>query len=368
MKITTRQFIHSEHPVTCRNCQNHFAGKICNKCGEKVFDEKQLSSKHFFHQIIDFFTHFESKVLKTIWLNIIKPGFITQQNLEGIRVKYANPIQLYLVVSILFYFTVTKIGVTDYTPSYGDQQFYGLSAYKIFKWAKPADSMVLSGIDKMQSAYFYKTRNHMLERFETVKDPVTGLYPIRNNTTADTTFVKKQQLDAIVSNETEKLFFKSFDATVSTLSKTFIFVTLPFMAGFLFLFFFRRFKYYGAALILATHFMVFNLCFFMIHCVLDWLPSRIWGHSYGNFLAKPFIWLSEESRFTKFFEFLSLGSFEFFHLAFWVPWLFIAFKRLFNKPWWVNLLVSFVCGRIFYFLIFGFLKKLLIAFTVWSLH
>jgi hypothetical protein len=191
MKITTRQFIHSEHPVTCRNCQNHFAGKICNKCGEKVFDEKQLSSKHFFHQIIDFFTHFESKVLKTIWLNIIKPGFITQQNLEGIRVKYANPIQLYLVVSILFYFTVTKIGVTDYTPSYGDQQFYGLSSYKIFKWAKPADSMVLSGIDKMQSAYFYKTRNHMLERFETVKDPVTGLYPIRNNTTADTTFVKK---------------------------------------------------------------------------------------------------------------------------------------------------------------------------------
>lgn len=367
MKLTTRQFIHSEHPVTCRNCQNHFTGKICNKCGEKVFDEKQLSSGHFFHQIIDFFTHFESKVLKTIWLNIKKPGFITQQNLQGIRVKYANPIQLYLVVSVLFYFTVTKIGVTDYTPGYGDQKYHLLSDYTTFKWAAPLDSAVIRGIDKMHLKYFEETRQHLLERFETVKDSATGLYRIRNFSNNDAAFVNKEQLYAIAGNEAQKLFLKSFDASVSTLSKTFIFVMLPFMAGLLFVFFFRSLKYYGAALVLATHFMVFNLCFFIMHCLVNWLPYRLWGEDFGSILFRPINPLFRGAT-GPYFEFLFGNSFAFFHFLFWMPWLFIAFKRIANKPWWFNLLASYICSRVFFFLLFGVLKKLLIAFTVWTMH
>jgi rRNA maturation endonuclease Nob1 len=42
---------------TCRNCQHTFSGKICNQCGEKVFDEKQLSTKSFIKQSLDFFLH-----------------------------------------------------------------------------------------------------------------------------------------------------------------------------------------------------------------------------------------------------------------------------------------------------------------------
>lgn len=212
MKITTRQFIHSDHPVTCRNCQNHFVGKICNKCGEKVFDEKQLSAKHFFHQIIDFFTHFENKVLKTLWLNIAHPGLVTKHNLEGIRVRYANPIQLYLVVSVLFFFTVTKLHVYDYTPTYGDQNYYGLSAYRLFRWAEPADVAVLNGIDKMQVKHFTETKKNMLANFDRVKDTLTGLYPVRVQTVPDTTYLNAGSLRLLWATKR-----KSFFSTRSTL-------------------------------------------------------------------------------------------------------------------------------------------------------
>ncbi len=367
MKLTTRQFIHSEHPVTCRNCQNHFTGNICNKCGEKVFNDHQLSAKHFFHQIIDFFTHYESKVLKTIWLNFTKPGFITAQNLKGIRVPYANPIQLYLVVSILFYFTVTKVHVKDYTPSYGDQGYYGLSGYRFFRWAEPFDNAILNGIDKMQQGHFIDTRTKILDRFENLKDSVTGLYPVRVQSQPDTAFLTRHQLEVMAGNVSEKLFLKSFDSTISAYSKTFIFILLPLMACLIFLFFYKELKFYGAALIFSAHFMVFNLCFFILHCLIDWLPAQIWGEAYGQILSRPIFPLFEGSL-AKYFNLFFVSSFEFFHLLFWVPWLFLAFRRLTNKPWWANLIISFICGKVFYYLIFSLFKKALIAFTIWTMH
>ncbi len=116
MKITSKKILYSTELHTCKNCGHVFKGKICNNCGEKVFNQNQLTAKHFFYQVIDFFYHRESKVLKTIKLNFLKPGFITQENLRGVRVPYAKPVQLYLVVAFLFYIIVSKVGVTDYIP------------------------------------------------------------------------------------------------------------------------------------------------------------------------------------------------------------------------------------------------------------
>lgn len=69
----------------------------------KSFDEKQLGGKHFFNEAIDFFWHWESKVLKTIRLNFLKPGFVTKQNINGIRVPYANSIIFSSCICIFYW-------------------------------------------------------------------------------------------------------------------------------------------------------------------------------------------------------------------------------------------------------------------------
>lgn len=367
MDLKIHRFIHSDKPTTCRNCGNHFQGKICNSCGEKKFDESQLSAGHFFHQIVDFFTHFESKVLKTIWLNIRKPGFITKQNIEGIRVPYAKPVQFYLIVSILFYFAVTKINVTDYTPGEYDHYYYPVSAYLPFKWAAPVDSAVINYIDTLRIHKYEAIQEEIVNDHYFFDSAAKG-YKVYATFKKDSATIQPQQLTAVTSNEARMMFHKTFTASVSTYSKTLIFITLPFIAAFFFLFFFRSLKYYGSALILSTHFMVYNLCFFIFHCIVDWLPYRITGsNTYRGVLFKP-LELLYTPTLQPVTEFLFGGVFEMLHLIFWMPWLFIAFRRLFGKPWWVNLLVSYACSRIFFYLLFGVLKKFMIIFTIWTLH
>jgi hypothetical protein len=366
VKITTKHITYNTNQHTCKNCGHVFSGKICNQCGEKVFDEKQLTTKYFFHQILDFFWHWESKVLKSIKLNFLKPGFITKENINGIRVPYAKPIQLYLVVAFLFYIVVSKVGVRDYIPSHEDHHYFYLSNHKLFTWAEPIDKWAVDGID---SLWERKGRSLQLPIEDVFKK-----YYVRNDSliinnidSTDSVVLKTEKIPVIAFNKMRTLRQKLYDNSVGAFSKTFIFVLLPFFAALFFLFFFRKIKYYGASLMLATHFMIYNLCVYSLNVLLNFTAKNLIGFKSG-LLMYPFNAVLYNDTTEPYSELIFGGSFEFFHLVFWMPWLFIAFKRMFNTTWWKNLIISYLCSRVFFYLIFGVLKKLLIAFTIWTMH
>ena len=351
---------------TCKNCKHHFSGKICNQCGEKVFDETQLSTKSFIKQILDFFLHWESKVLKTIKLNFIKPGFITKENLNGIRVPYAKPIQLYLVVAVIFYLVVTKVGVTDYIPYYGDHNYFSLSGYSAFKWAEPLDNAVVNGIDSM---WVKKGRAMQAEITKNIQSDIEkdGSLKIMGRGKTDSIYIPADKIPVFTFTEMKSARWDMFHAKVGTLGKTLIFVLLPIFAAFFFLFFFKKIKYYGAALILSTHFMVYNLCIYALNSIINIWPGNFINGAKG-WLTKPLEWVFYNQYTEPVSTFIFGGWFEFIHMLFWMPWFLIAFKRLFNTVWWKNIIISYCCNRVFFFLIFGVLKKLLIAFTIWTMH
>ncbi len=365
MKLTTKEITYNTNQQTCKNCKHIFHGKICNQCGEKVFNEKQLTTKYFFHQVIDFFWHWESKVLKSIKLNFLKPGFITKENINGIRVPYAKPIQLYLVVAFLFYIVVSKIGATDYIPSYGDHYYYSLSNYKLFKWAEPIDTWVVDGIDSLWEKKGREIQAPMEAylKTENIKNNQLILNGINSN---DSIVLKPTDINIIAYNKMRSIRQRLYNNSVGAFSKTLIFVLLPFFAAFFFFLFFKKIKYYGATLILSTHFMIYNLCFYSVVVCINWL-TRHTGYK-KSLLMYPFNAVLYNDTIAPFSRFIFGGSFEFLHLVFWMPWLYFAFKRLFNTVWWKNILISYLCSRIFFYLIFGVLKKLLIAFTIWTMH
>jgi hypothetical protein len=154
---------------------------------------------------------------------------------------------------------------------------------------------------------------------------------------------------------------------VGAYGKTLIFLLLPFIAFLFFLLFYRKIKYYGAALILATHFMIYNLCFFMLHALINWGPGRLFGKGFHGWMMKPFYPVFYNSYTAIVSNFVFGDEFEFMHLLFWMPWLMIAFKRLFETPWWKNIIAAYFCSKVFYFLIYGVLKKVVIAVTIWSM-
>ena len=241
MKITTKHITYDTAMQTCKNCRHIFKGKICSQCGEKVFEEKQLTAKYFFQQVVDFFWHWESKVLKSIKLNFLKPGFITKENIHGVRVPYAKPIQLYLVVAFLFYIVVSKVGVTDYIPSNGDHYYFSLSNYKLFAWAKPIDTWVVNGID---SLWERKGRALQLpiEKYlaiNNVSNDSLILYDIGDK---DSIVLQTEKLPIVAFNKMRTARQRLYDNSVGAFSKTFIFILLPFFAGFFFLLFFKKIK------------------------------------------------------------------------------------------------------------------------------
>jgi hypothetical protein len=304
-------------------------------------------------------------VLKSIKLNFLKPGFITKQNVNGIRVPYAKPIQLYLVVAFLFYIIVSKMGVTDYIPSAGDHYYYTLSSNKLLKWTKPIDEWAVNGID---SLWERKGRELQLpiEKFLATNNVRNDSLILNNIDGKDSIVLKTEKIPIVAFNKMRTARQRLYDNSVGAFSKTLIFVLLPFFGGFFFLLFFKKVKYYGASLILATHFMIYNLCFYSLVAIINFITSYT-GYK-KSLLMYPFNKVLYNDTIAPFSEFIFGSPFEFLHLVFWMPWLYIAFKRLFDTPWWKNLLISYVCSRVFFYLIFGVLKKLLIAFTIWTMH
>lgn len=354
---------------TCRNCKHQFPGKICNQCGEKVFDEKQLTAKHFFHQVIDFFYHWENKVLKTIKLNTFKPGFVTKENLNGVRVPYAKPVQLYLVMSIVFFLGVSKIGSTDYIPSLFDYEYYSLSDYRILKWAKPADEAFEKGMFNLIKSKHSEIAGNLMKvtKYNDELDTAGGIW-LKARQISDSLYINKQQLPVYTYNTASKILNIKFSSSIATYGKSLIFLILPLMAAFIFLLFFKKIKHYGSALTLSVHFMVYNMLMYLVTSAIFYLPYKWFGSRAGGYLMAPFDWIFYNKYTEPVSSFVLGPSFEFQHLVFWMPWFFAAFKTLFNTVWWKNLIISWLCSRVFFYLIFGVLKKALIAFTVWSMH
>jgi hypothetical protein len=352
IKIQSPATIH-----TCIHCGHSFRGKLCNECGEKKFHPKQLSVHHFVHQAIDLFTHFESKVLKTVWLTIRRPGFVTQENLRGVRVPYAKPVQLFIIVNLCFYLFVSYLQRTDYVPAAYDNRGSFISYRPGLGWTAPLDSAIQNSIDTLRT-----------QRLATYTIPVKA--GVSYKAFQEEMAGKDRGFSRLMEEQRQQSFFNVYDQRVSFFSKTLIFLLIPVFAGLFYLVFHRQLVYYGAALILASHFLVFNLLFYMIMAAINHLPHKWFHTETGNLLISKGANALLYNEWTAPFSRVALGyygAYEALHVIFLGGWLFFAFQRLFRLSLWKNLIVSYLLARLAFILIFSLYKKFLIAFTIWSL-
>jgi hypothetical protein len=89
----------------CENCGAELSGKYCPQCGQPAIDYRR-SFRHVIVDVLDSFLNWDSKFFATIGLLIVKPWRLTNEFLAGKRVRYLNPLRLYLLASILFFFAV----------------------------------------------------------------------------------------------------------------------------------------------------------------------------------------------------------------------------------------------------------------------
>jgi ribosomal protein L32 len=89
----------------CENCGAELQGHWCAKCGQPAIEYRR-SFRYVVADLLNEFLNWDSKFFTTIALLILKPWRLTNEFLAGKRVRYVNPLRLYLLASILFFFAV----------------------------------------------------------------------------------------------------------------------------------------------------------------------------------------------------------------------------------------------------------------------
>ncbi|MFD1061889.1 DUF3667 domain-containing protein [Winogradskyella litorisediminis] len=88
----------------CQNCEEPLEGdfKFCPNCGQKTNEELTLGVL-FYNTISNYFS-FDARFLKSFIPLMFKPGYLAKKFLEGKRLLYLHPAQMYLFVSVIFFF------------------------------------------------------------------------------------------------------------------------------------------------------------------------------------------------------------------------------------------------------------------------
>lgn len=86
----------------CLNCETIVQGRFCHVCGQENIVRHQSFwglTKHFVYDIF----HFDGKFFDTLKKLFFKPGVVAKEYVEGKRMKYLDPIRMYLFTSALFF-------------------------------------------------------------------------------------------------------------------------------------------------------------------------------------------------------------------------------------------------------------------------
>jgi hypothetical protein len=100
-KSQAEAIAHSQHK--CKSCGNEFVGAYCNLCGEKVLEAKDRTFRTFLSNILIAVTFADNKFLKTFWMVISNPGFLSKEYAEGRRVNYIRPLQLFFILNLIYF-------------------------------------------------------------------------------------------------------------------------------------------------------------------------------------------------------------------------------------------------------------------------
>nr|WP_314547597.1 DUF3667 domain-containing protein [uncultured Massilia sp.] len=86
----------------CPNCGADVSGNFCHQCGQETVLHPP-SMAEFFHEFVGHYVALEGKLWKTLGLLLFRPGRLTLEYMAGRRVRYVQPLRVYLTFSLIFF-------------------------------------------------------------------------------------------------------------------------------------------------------------------------------------------------------------------------------------------------------------------------
>ncbi|WP_452232144.1 DUF3667 domain-containing protein [Lacinutrix sp. MEBiC02595] len=183
----------------CKNCEKPFdeAYEFCPHCGQKDKDELTLGVL-FYNTISNYFS-FDARFFKSFFPLLFKPGYLAEKFIEGKRLLYLHPAQMYLFVAIVFFF---------------------LNSFRIDNWSNQLDSQI-GKVFKGNEVINTNTGNRVTDSINGVKltnrikqDSIDRI-EVREVLEANKIYTgfSEKQIDSIISSEGFRAVDFSFDFT-----------------------------------------------------------------------------------------------------------------------------------------------------------
>jgi hypothetical protein len=93
----------------CPNCGAAVSGNFCQACGQETVLHPP-STREFVHEFIGHYVALEGKLWKSLGLLLFRPGRLTLEYIKGRRVRYVQPLRLYLTFSLIFFAVMKYVG------------------------------------------------------------------------------------------------------------------------------------------------------------------------------------------------------------------------------------------------------------------
>lgn len=126
----------SEKATHCLNCGTALReqDQFCSNCGQETRNTTESFGEFLKHFLSDYFT-FDSKILRSFKPLLFRPGFLTNEFLQGKRVTYIPPLRMYIFISIVFFLALSLLGGNENElaseQAFWDQ-FFGAYLPKVF--------------------------------------------------------------------------------------------------------------------------------------------------------------------------------------------------------------------------------------------
>ena len=89
----------------CSNCNAPLYGPYCHQCGQNQRSILRYIG-HLALEVADEVFGFDARAWRTLWPLMLKPGYLTNEYIAGRRNSYVPPVRLYLIISVLTFFTL----------------------------------------------------------------------------------------------------------------------------------------------------------------------------------------------------------------------------------------------------------------------
>ena len=89
-------------PADCENCGTPLQGHFCHECGQSIHSPTR-NFGHALEEVFESFWHLDGRVFRSM-RDLMVPGRIARNYLEGKRARYIAPLRLFVIMSLLTFF------------------------------------------------------------------------------------------------------------------------------------------------------------------------------------------------------------------------------------------------------------------------